>query len=320
MTPLADAHKQNIRIRQQKTTKHPGTKHTLENSICPLKILTMECNNASSSDPIPRIMVFDGVDEESGYSTPTTYARPPLLSPPQVAPLDSPIVPDALGGGPKGIVITRADGDKGDDSGATLRGKRKLEVEMAKLSRQRGAIIAPSRTADGFKLTAGSQQSCMTDAIENGMKLDGYDESKISSARLRSDAIPELGNVLQATWASCVAALHKRGLPYKLVEVTARFQGGPPMLHLLCTTSGVFVVGLLVEIEGKKNAHCIAFSASLGTLIDNGPKTRPVYIEDKDRRGKKAARDAFRLLVGQKVPKGMQYSVDITDVYELKGL
>ena len=53
-----------------------------------------------------------------------SYGTTPPLSPPQVAPLDSPIVPDALGGGPKGIVITRADGDKGDDSGATLRGDR----------------------------------------------------------------------------------------------------------------------------------------------------------------------------------------------------
>ena len=91
------------------------------------------------------------------------------------------------------------------------------------------------------------------------------------------------------------------------------------MLNLLRTTSGVFVVGLLVEIEGKKNAHCVAFSATLGKLVDNGSKTRPVYIEEKDRRGKKAARDAFRLLVGQKVSQGVHYSVDITDVYELTG-
>jgi hypothetical protein len=162
---------------------------------------------------------------ETPFATPhRDAARPssydttlPPPSPPHVAPPDSLIVPDALGGGPKGIVISGADGDEGDDSGATLRGKRKLEVEMAKLSRKRGAIIAPSRTADGFRLTAGSQQSCMTDAIENGMKLDGYDESKISSARLRSVAIPKLGTVLQATWASCMAALHTLGLPYTLV-------------------------------------------------------------------------------------------------------
>ena len=238
--------------------------------------------------------------------------------PSQLASPDSPIVPGALGGGPKGIV-TGADGDEGDETGARLRRKRKLELDMKKQSRQRGAIVAPSRTAEGFKLTAGRQQSCMTDAIENGMKLDGYDESKIPTARLRSIAIPKLGNAPQATWASCVAALRTLGLPYALVEVTARFQCGPPMLHLLRATSGVFVVGLLVEIKGKKNAHCVAFSARLGKLVDNGSKTRPVYVEEKDRRGKKAARDAFRLLVGQKVPEGMQYSVDVTDVYELKG-
>lgn len=243
----------------------------------------------------------------------------PRPNPPQAAPPYSPTVPDALGEGPKGIVTIGADGNGGDESGATLRLKRKLEVDVEKLSRQRGAIVAPSRTQEGFKLTAGSQQSCMTDAIENGMKMDGYDESKISTARLRNVAIPKLGNVLQATWASSMTALRKLNLPYQLVEVTTRFQGGPPMLNLLRTTSGVFVVGLLVEIEGKKNAHCVAFSASLGKLLDNGSKTRPVYIEEKDKRGKKAARDAFRLLVGQKVPEGAHYSVDITDVYELRG-
>jgi hypothetical protein len=89
------------------------------------------------------------------------------------------------------------------------------------------------------------------------------------------------------------------------------------MLNLLRATTGVFVVALLVEIEGKKNDHCVAFSASRGALVDNGAKTKPVYIEEKDRRGKKAARDAFRQLVTQKVPAGAHFSVDLTEVFEL---
>jgi hypothetical protein len=231
---------------------------------------------------------------------------------------DSPALSDAPGGGPKGIVALGADDAASDDGRVALRSKRKMEVEMEKMSRKRGAITAPTRTNEGFKLTAGSMQSCMPDAIENAMKMDGYEESNISSARMRTLAIPKLGNVLQASWASCKAALNTLALPYELVEATVRFQGGPPMLNLLRATEGVFVVALLVEIEGKKNDHCVAFSANLGTLLDNGSKTKPVYIEDKDRRGKKAARDAFRQLVSQKVPTGAHFSVDVTEIFELR--
>jgi hypothetical protein len=154
------------------------------------------------------------------------------------------------------------------------------------------------------------------DALYNGLLALGFECASLT--RLRTESIPKLGLDPMASWKSVSLALFTLGYPFVIEEATSRFQGGPPMLHLLRTTSGVFLVGLLVEIEGKKSTHCIAFSASLGRLIDNGSKTLPVYIEDKDRRGKKAARDAFRLLVGKKVPKGMQYSVDITDVYELK--
>jgi hypothetical protein len=186
--------------------------------------------------------------------------------------------------------------------------------------RNGGAIIAPSRTAEGFKISAGKQQSCMTDAIENGMKMDGFPGKEIPSARMRKIAIPQLGNVLQASWGSCMSALAMLNLPYKLKEATAQFKSGPPMLNLLCTVSGVFIVGLLVEVEGKRNDHCVVFSASKGILMDNGSKTRPVYIENKDRRGKKAAKSAFRLLISQKVPKEMVFSVDISSVYELSRL
>ena len=89
------------------------------------------------------------------------------------------------------------------------------------------------------------------------------------------------------------------------------------MLNLLRATAGVFVVALVVEVKGKKNDHCVAFSGGLGKLIDNGSRTRPVYVEEKDRRGKKAARDAFRDLVRQRVPTGANFSVDVTQIFEL---
>ena len=236
------------------------------------------------------------------------------------------VEPLATGGTSRGTVTNESNGDTGydgcdagDDVNATLQRKRKLELETKKLSRNGGAIFAPSRTDEGFKISAGKgvKETCMIDAIENGMKLDEFPTDQIPSARMRKIAIPELGNILQASWKSCMSALAMLDLPYKLKEATARFKSGPPMLNLLRTVSGVFIVGLLVEVEGKRNDHCVVFSASKGILMDNGSKTRPVYIEEKDKRGKKAAKSAFRLLVGQKVLSGKAFSVDIISIYEL---
>lgn len=203
---------------------------------------------------------------------------------------------------------------------STLRQNKRLDREKKKLERKNGAIIAPSRTAEGFKISAGKQQSCMTDAIENAMKMDGVSEEQIPSARMRKIAIPQLGNVLQASWESCSIALETLDLPYKLKRVTAQFQGGPPMLNLLNAVSGLFIVGMAVHVSDttcKRNNHCVAFSADKGMLMDNGSNTRPVYIEETDKCDKKTAKKAFRLLVEQKLPKGTTFSVDVTSVYEL---
>ena len=156
----------------------------------------------------------------------------------------------------------------------------------------------------------------MTDAVENAMKMDGYPEKNISTAKMRKIAIPELGNSPMASFASCKHALTSLKLPYDIEDVTSKFQGGPPMLNLLRAKSGVYVVGLLVESNGRKDAHCIAYSATSGKLMDNGSRTLPVYIEDKDLSGKKAARNAFRTLIGQKCASA-QFSVDVTEVYKL---
>ena len=134
---------------------------------------------------------------------------------------------------------------------------------------------------------------------------------------MRKIAIPELGNLRQASWASCIHALNVLNYPYTLKGVTARFKTGAPMLLLLQATSGTFIVGLNVCVEGKRNNHCVAFSADKGMLVDNGSTTRPVYIKKTDKRKKKAAKLAFKLLVGQKIPPGTSFSVNLTSVYEL---
>ena len=196
------------------------------------------------------------------------------------------------------------------------RKRRKLKAEMRKLGNGRGAIFAPSRTAEGFKLTAGNQLSCMTDALENAMKMDGFPENDISTAKIRKLAIPELGNERMASFLSCKDALQSLNLPYDLLECTSKFKVGPPMLNLLLAKSGVYVLGLRVVIDGVTNKHCIAYSAKKGKLVDNGSRTRPLYIEEKDRRSKKTAKDAFRKLVEQKCGSD-HFALDLTQVYEV---
>jgi hypothetical protein len=92
-------------------------------------------------------------------------------------------------------------------------------------------------------------------------------------------------------------------------------------MHLvLNAVSGLFIVGMAVHVSDttcKRNNHCVAFSADKGMLMDNGSNTRPVYIENKDKRNKKAAKSVFRLLIEQNLPRGTTFSVDVTSVYEL---
>ena len=71
-------------------------------------------------------------------------------------------------------------------------------------------------------------------------------------------------------------------------------------------------------VNSSTEAGVVAFSATRATLVDNGSNTKPVYIEDKDRRGKKAARNVFRQLVSQKVPTAAHFSVDVTEIFELR--
>ena len=131
--------------------------------------------------------------------------------------------------------------------------KRKADTELkrteAKLARQRGAIIAPSRTGEGFALVSGRAESCLVDAVTDGMRiLDAH--ADVSLPKIRRLAIPELGNVRQASWQTTMSAIEKMELPFMLLEATARFRSnGPPMLNLLKATPGVYIVALDVEVR-----------------------------------------------------------------------
>jgi len=123
-----------------------------------------------------------------------------------------------------------------------------LEEQQDKWARKRGAIVASTRTGEGFKLATGMQRSCLVDAGYNAMRTL-KPEVEVSLPALRRKAIPELGNEREASWGSLAKALTDMGYPFEIIEATARFKTkGGPMLNLLKAKAGVFLVGLCVTV------------------------------------------------------------------------
>ena len=198
-----------------------------------------------------------------------------------------------------------------------------LEKREAKRARKAGAILAPSRTAEGYSLPTGNQKTCKPDALFNGLKTLGFDAPSL--ARLRSLSVPQLGLNPMASWASIASTLTTLDYPFSIEEATWRFKGeGGPLLNLLRAPSGVFLVSLLVTVDGVRNKHCVMLStlkerhAPFGKLIDNHGKMVPTYLEKKDVRGKEAAKAAWKLFIGQNPAlNGRTFSVEPVDVYAL---
>ncbi len=212
---------------------------------------------------------------------------------------------------------------KTEVNGRTLRRKeRKMEKKTERyLSKKYGAILAPTRTDEGFKLVTGNLQTCLADAVLHAMLMHGVREDSIQKGRFRSLTVPQLGNNPQASWSTCQQAFLDLSIPFKLERVPTFFNvKGGPMLALIRETVGVFVVGLLVVVAGVENRHCVAFSASQCTFLDNASYTKPVRLEAGDGRGKDSAKAVFRFLIGQRLPEGTQFSVDIVDIWELRNL
>ena len=67
---------------------------------------------------------------------------------------------------------------------------------------------------------------------------------------------------------------------------------------------------MCVTIDKKMRNHCIMLSTITesgklyGKMIDNGSPSVPVYIEARDRQGKKPANGAFRKLLKRKIKHG----------------
>ena len=224
----------------------------------------------------------------------------------------------AVGGVLGGGLGKRTSDERGTDATSVI--KRRAGVEYAPLLRTSGAIVAPSRTDEQHRLPSGNQRTCLVDACFNAIKTLDPD-STVSLAKLRSAAVPQLGNVCEASWASMGNALV--AAPFELQEATTRFRTkGGIMLNLLNAAPAVYVASMLVTISGKPNRHAIMVSTvaephcPLGKMMDNGGAMRPVYIEDKDRLHKPAAKHAFKALFAQRVGHA-DFAVEAAEVYEL---
>ena len=190
-------------------------------------------------------------------------------------------------------------------------------------SRTAGAIVAPSRTGEGRGLPCGSQRTCLVDAAYNAaLTLDPT--STISLAKLRTAAIPKLGNMLEASWGSVDRALAAQTAAFRLKESTATFKRtkGGVMLNVLNAPAGVYVATTLVTVCGKPNRHAICVSTlpeahcPLGKMIDNASTMKPVYIEAADKQHKPGARHAFKQLFAQRVGHD-DFCVDLKEIFQL---
>ena len=97
-----------------------------------------------------------------------------------------------------------------------------------------------------------------------------------SLARLRTLPIPKLGLDPMASWKSVSSALSTLGYcnlqyPFAIEEATARFkEKGGPMLNLLRSPRGVYLVALLVTVDGVRNKHCVMLSTLREKHVPSG--------------------------------------------------
>jgi len=167
----------------------------------------------------------------------------------------------------------------------------------------------------------------LPDAAYIGLAVLGYSDASLP--RLRTLSVPRLGLDPMASWRSVSDAFSTLKYPFELQVATAsvRREGGA-MLNLFKMESRVYLVALEVTVDGFSNRHCVMLSTFeeekdgkkyIGKLIDNHRGVKPVYIEEKDRRGKYAAKAAWRAFIGQNPALcDKTFSLNPLDVFELK--
>ena len=270
-------------------------------------------SSEQSQFPFPVIIVPSALVEAS--IAPESSAVLPPGTPDETV-----VTPHGSGTGTNGVQVGAKRTSREQEE---WRAQMKQKREECKLHSSKGAIVALTRTEEGYRLPSGKQLSCLPDAGYNAMKTLAFEEASLQM--LRKLSIPELGNVREASWASFSKALITLKYPFKLVEVTSQFRvKGGLMLNLLTAPSGVYLVGLCVIVDGKQNKHCVMLStiaekhAPFGKLIDNHSAMKPVYLEEKDRHNKTSAKTAWKKFVGQNpAVHNASFTVDPADVYAL---
>jgi len=227
-----------------------------------------------------------------------------------------------LGGSLTGLASAQDSSE--DEARARLREERRLRGREERNLKWSGASFTHARDSEGFtpKIARVEKETCLVDGTWHAMLLDDAG-CGASHARLLKLAIPDLGNARQATWDSMNDALQQTGLTqYRLEDDTARFSNQKPgvLFHLLNATGGIFLVRLLMRVDGKPPLfHIVCWSATHQKLIDNGGQ-RPLDVFAEDKAGPNAVVRAFRKLFdAHRMLKRLgAYSFDVTHVYELR--
>ena len=131
--------------------------------------------------------------------------------------------------------------------------------------RTSGAIIAPTRTGEEHTLPSGNQRTCLVDAVYNAaLTLDP--KSNISLKKLRTAAIPKLGNVLEASPESLHAAFAAQNAPFHLKESTTEFNGkGGTMLNILNASPGAYLAIARVTTRVRSSTDLEKRKSTTGT-------------------------------------------------------
>eukprot|EP00965_Chrysotila_dentata_P254465 6211878-Pleurochrysis_carterae.AAC.2 len=191
---------------------------------------------------------------------------------------------------------------------------KSLRAEKVRYYMRVGASFLPASEL-GFSRRCGGTETCLVDAVANAIQMMGI---KCSGQALRSRAQGKLGEDGGVNWDEVTRALSELNIPVRCEHASRFFQSGPPMLQLLNSRKGFFVVFLKVTVDEKKYMHAVAYDAPRGVLVDNHSQNRPVLIDERDRKSRNSAKRAFQQLIGQRRSvREKGFSLDVDRVFEL---
>ena len=236
----------------------------------------------SPSDPDDLLGDLEAMLPEVGLLDALAQA-PPSHAASAAPPRDTPEATATSLTGPSTVISgVRAGSKRSLQEQEALRVERKLAKESKRLRRDKGAIVASTRTGEGYSLPSGKQKTCLPDAAYNGLLTVGFKGASLQ--KLRKHSVPELGNTQEASWFSTTEALLTLGYPVKLVEVTKHFRiKGGPMLSLLTAPAGIYLGSQRRRRGGRtaKNAWSGAGASRSG--VTSWPRGRGGWSDARSR-------------------------------------